>query len=169
MGCCVGSRPLNLQIDILHCLASSLAGNECQSAAREGFDQAPWLSALKSCESLWLGSEKLKKAVAVSEEKIVPEGGADFPAAIFLPENAQTLAGIAFRAAGKSVNNFPAASKFARKLFQQGISDSHSPLEFSCFRKVWVSIKFLSAKFGLTRVYPPPRKGPKMRKNCTYQ
>ena len=41
------------------------------------------------------------------------------------------MAGIAFRAAGKSVRNFPAASKFARKLFQQGISDSHSLLEFS--------------------------------------
>ena len=35
------------------------------------------------------------------------------------------------------------------------------------FRKVWVSIKFLSAKFGVTP--PPPRKGPKMRKNCTNQ
>ena len=48
-----------------------------------------------------------------------------------LPENAQTLAGLAFRATGKSVNHFPAASKFAGKLFQQGISDSHSLLEFS--------------------------------------
>ena len=48
-----------------------------------------------------------------------------------LPDNAQTLAGIAFRAAGKSVKNFPAGSKFAGKLFQQGISDSHSLLEFS--------------------------------------
>ena len=48
-----------------------------------------------------------------------------------LPESAETLAGIAFRAAGKSVRNFPAASKFARILFQQGISDSHSLLEFS--------------------------------------
>ena len=34
------------------------------------------------------------------------------------------------------------------------------------FLKVWVSIKFLSAKFGFT---PPPRKGPKLRKNCTNQ
>ena len=51
-----------------------------------------------------------------------------------LPESAQTLAGIAFRAARKSVRNFPAASKFARKLFQQGISDSHSLLEFSDLR-----------------------------------
>ena len=33
------------------------------------------------------------------------------------------------------------------------------------FRNVWVSIKFLSAKFGFT----PPPKGPKMRKNCTNQ
>ena len=48
-----------------------------------------------------------------------------------LPENAQTLTGIAFRAAGKSVKNVAAASKFAGKLFQQGISDSHSLLEFS--------------------------------------
>ena len=32
-----------------------------------------------------------------------------------LPENVQTLAGIAACAAGKSVNNFPAASKFAGK------------------------------------------------------
>ena len=48
-----------------------------------------------------------------------------------LPE--RTLAGIAFRAAGKSVRNFPAASKFARKLFQQGNSDSHSLREFSDF------------------------------------
>ena len=33
-----------------------------------------------------------------------------------LPENAQTLAGIACCAAGKLVNNFPAVSKFAGKL-----------------------------------------------------
>ena len=46
------------------------------------------------------------------------------------PESAQTLAGIAFRAAGKSVKNFPAVSKYAGKPFQQGISDSHSLLEF---------------------------------------
>ena len=47
------------------------------------------------------------------------------------PESAQTLAGKALRAAGKSGNHFPAASKFAGKPFQQGISDSHSLLEFS--------------------------------------
>ena len=51
-----------------------------------------------------------------------PEGAANFPAAVSLPESAQTLAGIAFRAAGKSGKNFPAASKFAGKPFQQGIS-----------------------------------------------
>ena len=49
----------------------------------------------------------------------VPEGGADFPAAIFLAGKCPTLAGIAFRSVGKSGNNFPAASKFAGKLFQQ--------------------------------------------------
>ena len=88
-------------------------------------------------EASWdvLKSEELEKAVAVSEEK---ENPAAFPKArpIFqqpfsLPESAQILAGIAFHAAGKSVRNFPAASKFARKLFQQGTSDSHSLLEFS--------------------------------------
>ena len=48
-----------------------------------------------------------------------------------LPQNAQTLTRIAFRAARKSGKNVPAASKFAGKPFQQGISDSHSLLEFS--------------------------------------
>ena len=65
------------------------------------------------------------------KSRSVPEGGADFPAAIF-----QTLTGIAFRAAAKSGNNFPAASKFAGKLFQQGISDSHSLLEFPVSRRL---------------------------------
>ena len=48
------------------------------------------------------------------------ENPAAFPKAqpFSLPGSAQTLAGIAFRAAGKSVRNFPPASKFARKLFQ---------------------------------------------------
>ena len=55
-----------------------------------------------------------------------PKAGPIFQQPFSLPENAQTLAGIAFRADGKSVKNCPAASKFARKLFQQGISDSHS-------------------------------------------
>ena len=61
----------------------------------------------------------------------VPEGGVDFQQPFSLPESARTLAGIAFQAAGKSGNHFPAASKFAGKPFQQGISDSHSLLEFS--------------------------------------
>ena len=62
--------------------------------------------------------------MGVSEEKI-QECSPSSPS----PENAQTLTGVVFRAAGKSVNNFPAASKFAGKLFQQGISKSHSLLE----------------------------------------
>ena len=57
-----------------------------------------------------------------------PQARPFFQQPFSLPESAQTLAGIAFRAAGKSVRNFPAASKFARKLFQQGILDSHSLL-----------------------------------------
>ena len=50
-----------------------------------------------------------------------------------LPESAQTLAGIASRAAVKSGNHFPAASKFAGKPFLHEISHSHSLLEFSEF------------------------------------
>ena len=60
-----------------------------------------------------------------------PKAGPIFQQPFFLAGNAQTLAEIAFRAARKSVKNFPAASEFAGKLFQQGISDSHSLLEFS--------------------------------------
>ena len=79
-------------------------------------------------------SEELKKAVAVSEEKIQQRSRRPRP--IFqqpfsLPESAQTLAGIAFRAAGRSGKNFPAASKFAGKPFQQGISESHSLLDLT--------------------------------------
>ena len=69
-------------------------------------------------------------ADAVSETSnpgVFPKAGRIFQQRFFLPENAQTLAGMASRA-GK---NFPAASRFARKPFQQGISDSHSLLEFS--------------------------------------
>ena len=40
-----------------------------------------------------------------------PKAGPIFQLPFSFPENAQTLAGIAFRAAGKSVENFPAASK----------------------------------------------------------
>ena len=57
-----------------------------------------------------------------------------------LPENAQTLAGIASRAAGKSVKNF---QKFAGKLFQQGISDSHSLLEFYEYSTIFDTPHFL--------------------------
>ena len=81
-----------------------------------------------------VGSEEVKKAVVVSEEKIQQRSRrrGQFSSSRFsLPENAQTLAGIAFRAAGKLVKDFPATSKFAGKPFQQGISDSHSLLEFS--------------------------------------
>ena len=78
--------------------------------------------------------------MAVSEEKIhaaaaFPQARPIFQQPFSLPESAQTLAGIAFRAAGKSENRFPAASKFAGKLFQQDISDSYSLLEFSDSQK----------------------------------
>ena len=71
-------------------------------------------------------------------------GATIFQQPFSLPENAQTLAGIAFCAAGKSRNNFPAASKFAGKLCQQRISDSHSLLEFSDRRGTqWFRIGYI--------------------------
>ena len=72
---------------------------------------------------LWRSQKKKSRSV--------PEGRADFPAAIFLAGKCPTLAGIALRAAGTSVKNFPASSKIAGKLLQQGILDGHSLLEFS--------------------------------------
>ena len=48
-----------------------------------------------------------------------------------LPESAQTLPGIAFRAAGKSGKNFQQRRNLPENLFQQGISDSYSLFEFS--------------------------------------
>ena len=57
-----------------------------------------------------------------------PKARPIFQQAFSLPESAQTLAGTAFRAAGILGENSPAASKFAGKPFQQGISDSHSPV-----------------------------------------
>ena len=65
------------------------------------------------------------------KSRSVPEGGADFPAAIFLAEKSPNLGRNRIRAAGKSVKSFPAAPKFASKLFHQRVSDSHSLLEFS--------------------------------------
>ena len=76
----------------------------------------------KNSRRLWRSQKRKSRSI--------PEGKADFPAKFSLPENVQTLAGIAFCAAGKSVKNFPAASKVAGELFQQGILDSHSLLEF---------------------------------------
>ena len=49
---------------------------------------------------------------------VFPKWRPIFQQPLSLPESTQTW-------------GFPAASKFARKLFQQGISDSHSLLEFS--------------------------------------
>ena len=46
-----------------------------------------------------------------------PKTGPIFKQPFSLPENAQTLAGIAHRAARKSENNFPAASKICLKVF----------------------------------------------------
>ena len=57
-------------------------------------------------------TEKLKKAVVVLEEKI-QERSQIFQVQPPQPERSQTLAGIAYHAAGQSGKNFPAASRFA--------------------------------------------------------
>ena len=51
-----------------------------------------------------------------------PQARPNFQQPFSLPESAQTLAGRAFRTAGKPANHFAAASKFAGKPFQQGMS-----------------------------------------------
>ena len=51
-----------------------------------------------------------------------PEAGPIFQRPFCLQESAQTWAGIAFCAAGQSGRNLPAATKFAGKPSQQGIS-----------------------------------------------
>ena len=99
---------------------------------------------------------RLKKAVAVSDKKIQERSrrqGRFFQQPFSLPGNAQTLAGIASRAAGKSVKNFPAESKFAGKLFQQGISDSHSLFEVSDLRT-----SFFLPSFEISASNPIPGK-----------
>ena len=56
-----------------------------------------------------------------------------------------------------------------RQRNRQVNAQASSKLPFSklpFIRKVWASLKFVSAKFGFT---PTPRKGPKLRKNCTNQ
>ena len=75
-----------------------------------------------------------------------PKAGPIFQRPFSLPENAQTLAGIPFRAAGNWGKSCPAASKFAGKLFQQEISDSHSPFEFSAVQRFFCDY-FLGTKF----------------------
>ena len=69
----------------------------------------------------------------------IPKAGPIFQQPLSLQENAQTLAGIAFRAVGKSGKNFPAAPQFAGKPFQQRISDSHSLFEFSEWKHLFDS------------------------------
>ena len=56
----------------------------------------------------------------------VPEGGADSPAAIFLAGRCPNLGMDSLSCCWKIRKSFSAASKFAGKPFQRGISDSHS-------------------------------------------
>ena len=61
-----------------------------------------------------------------------------------------TLAGQCWTLPGRSAMHMTTNSKTRKWGRQTGVRQ--------LFRKVWVSIKFLSANFGLT---PPPEKGPK--------
>ena len=80
-----------------------------------------------------LGLEMIREYKKVRPPAAFPKALPIFQQPFSLLESALALAVIAFRAAGKSGKNFPAASKFAGKPFQQGSSDSHSLLEFSDF------------------------------------
>ena len=64
-------------------------------------------------------SEKLKKAVAVSEEKSrsVPEGGADFPAAIFLAGKCPNLGRDSISCCRKIGEEFSSSVDICRKTF----------------------------------------------------
>ena len=78
----------------------------------------------------WMVSRRLRWRSRGGKSRSI-QAGPIFQQPLSLPESAQTLAGIASRAARRSGKNFPAASRFAGKRFQQGILDSHSPLESS--------------------------------------
>ena len=103
-------------------------------AERTHFSRCPYIwrghFRPQNCGHEFYGHEDFSDLVRRTQERcggLEGENPAAFPQArpIFqqpfsLPESAQTLAGIAFRAVGKSGRNFPAASKFAGKPFQQG-------------------------------------------------
>ena len=101
----------------------------------------------KNSRTLWWSRRRNPAAL--------PQARPTFQQPFSLPENAQTLAGIAFRAAGKSVKHFPAVSKFAGKLFQQGTSDSHSLLEFSDNWAPFFREKELNTKFSISQTCLP--------------
>ena len=74
-----------------------------------------------------------------------PKAGPIFQQPFSLLENAQTLAGIAFRAAGKSVKNFPAASNLPENFS----SKDPEPLKY---KKTCLATNFLSD----SAVFPTP-------------
>ena len=63
----------------------------------------------------------------------VPEGVANFPAAVSLPESAQTLAGDSFSCCRKIGEESSSSVEICPKTFPARYSDSHSLLEFSEF------------------------------------
>ena len=134
--------PLEALHWIFFCFFSSISvqfSKTSPTKSGESSEKIQWRKSRQILSRLWLSwfFSALKRRLWRSQRRkssSVPAEAANFPAAVFLAGSAQTLAGIAFRAAGKSENHFPAASKFAGKPFQQGISDSHSLLEFSEIR-----------------------------------
>ena len=90
---------------------------------------------LRSSENYFsISVRKLRKAVVVAEANIqerVPEGGPDFPAAIFLAGKSPNPGRDSISCCRKIGEEFSSSVEIYQKTFQQGISDSHSLLEFS--------------------------------------
>ena len=80
--------------------------------------------------------------------RVFPKAGPIFQRSFPCQKSAQTLAGMACRAAGKSGKHLQAVSKFAAEPFQQGISDSHSLLEFLKKKKCRKQCSTLLKKFS---------------------
>ena len=124
------SSSLSCTLPLLDLLASDWISGSCQmGCCRMGLNDSS-----ASDDLVWFLIRRTQEGCSgLGEENpgASPKAGPMFQQPLSSPESAQTLAGIAFRAAGKLGTNFPAASTFARRPLQQGISDNHSLLNFS--------------------------------------
>ena len=108
-----------------------------------------------SCDPLENSSQRVSKngfrrAIGGKNPAAFPKVWPIFQQPFSLPENAQTLAGIAFRAAGKLVKNSPAASKFASSEFRTATAFSsflsNSSRVFNCCATIAQRLKRLKNK-----------------------